>query len=237
MNKFTTDFSAVMDENAVPLRSGGNHYLVSKGRVAIIGPSLDRACGLATFTSDILTQASENESDYAFDHICVLRDGETSSVNNRIVEQDRSSYQMTARRINERQYDAVWIQHEFGIFGGEDGAYVVDLAERLAAPLIVTFHTILSEPSDSQRAIIERLVAIASRMMVMSLHGRDLLVKYYGADARLISLIEHGAPNRPLSLRDPRAAESLTLSTFGLLGPSKGLETAIVALSKVKQNL
>jgi glycosyltransferase involved in cell wall biosynthesis len=235
MNKFTTDFTAVMDENAVPLRGGGNHYLVSKGRVAIIGPSLDRACGLATFTSDILTQAGENQSDYAFDHICVLRDGETSSVNNRIVEQDRASYQLAARRINERQYDAVWIQHEFGIFGGEDGAYVVDLAERLAAPLIVTFHTILSEPSDSQRAIIERLVAIASRMMVMSLHGRDLLVKYYGADARLISLIEHGAPDRPLSLRDTQTAEPLILSTFGLLGPGKGLETAIMALSKVKQ--
>lgn len=234
MNKFTTDFSAAMSDKVIPLRAGDEHYVVAKGRVAVVGPCPDRPCGLATFTVDILTEAVEHDSDYALDHICVLRDGETSAFDNKIIEQDRHSYQSAARKINEGQYGAVWIQHEFGIFGGNDGEYIIDLAERLAAPLIVTFHTILREPSASQRQIMERLIAIASRIMVMSVHGHDLLVSHYGADSRLISMIEHGAPDRPLLLKDPADTSPLTLSTFGLLGRGKGLETALLALSKVK---
>lgn len=235
MNTFTTDFTTATDDNIVPLRGGDDHYLIAKGRVAVVGPCPNRPCGLATFTSDILTQAAEHDSVYALDHVCVLREGEPSAFANNITEQDRYSYRSAARLINEGQYDAVWIQHEFGIFGGEDGVYVIDLAERIAAPVIVTFHTILREPSPSQRMIMERLIAIASRIMVMSHHGLDLLVSHYGADAKLIDMIEHGAPDRPLLLRDRRDPQPLTLSTFGLLGPGKGLETALLALAKVKQ--
>ena len=234
MIKITTDFTTAIDEKVVALRAGDPQYLIVRGRVAVVGPCPARPCGLATFTSDILTTALEHDSDYAFDHICVLRDGETSISGCSIKEQDRQSYQLAARRINEQKYDAVWIQHEFGIFGGNDGEYVIDLAERLAAPLIVTFHTVLREPSASQRSIMERLIAIASRIMVMSTYGHDLLISHYGADSRLISIIEHGAPDRPLLLKDHDDETPLTLSTFGLLGRGKGLETALLALSKVK---
>jgi glycosyltransferase involved in cell wall biosynthesis len=111
---------------------------------------------------------------------------------------------------------------------------VLTLIERIAAPLIVTMHTVLSEPSARQALIARRLVERASHIMVMCRAGRDLLVERYGAERDRISVIEHGAPDRPLRLtRHAETGEPLRLMTFGLLGPGKGLETAIEALPAI----
>jgi glycosyltransferase involved in cell wall biosynthesis len=235
MTVISTDLSAALIKTAVPLFQDNNPVAVLKGRVAVVGPGRNRACGLATFTNDILTHAIGFDSMFAFDHISVLRENEFPGGQINVQEGDVETYHAAARAINEAHYDAIWIQHEFGIFGGAQGAYIVELAERVAAPLIVTFHTILQHPSAEQRKIMQRLIAIASRIMVMSAHGRDLLVDNYGADPKQISVIEHGAPDRPLSSARISDDAALTLSTFGLLGPGKGLETALLALAKVKE--
>lgn len=232
MTALSTDFTDDLELPTFMFDETPDECQPTSGKIALIGPCPTRACGLATFTSDIVSHAGSCGSIFNVDHICVLREGESSQNRIAFVEADQASYHSAARAINEAQYDAVWIQHEFGIFGGDDGQYIIGLAERLAAPVIVTFHTILPHPSASQFAIIERLIGIASRIMVMSVHGRDLLVSRYKADPHRISVIEHGAPDRPLSGKDPSAP--LTLATFGLLGPGKGLETALDALAKVR---
>ncbi|MFM5930183.1 MAG: glycosyltransferase [Novosphingobium sp.] len=147
-------------------------------------------------------------------------------------------YRQTARRINESGVDAVWLQHEFGIFGGPDGEMVCDFVDRIAAPLIVTFHTVLAEPSARQERIMCHLLTRASRIMVMSLHGRDLLISRYKARPEVIEVIPHGAPDRPFGREDVfKAGLGLTgrnvLMTFGLLGPGKGLEQMIEALPQI----
>jgi glycosyltransferase involved in cell wall biosynthesis len=210
-------------------------------RVALIGNFAPRKCGIATFTTDIVEQFAAFQRETVLD-VYALQDAQDVSAHGdhgtgdsrtyaEILRDSPASYAEAARRMNEDGVDAVWLQHEFGIFGGECGEHVLGLVERIAAPLIATLHTVLSAPSARQEAITRRLVARASHLMVMCRAGRELLVDRYGAHRDRISVIEHGAPDRPLQLS--RGGEGRRLMTFGLLGPGKGLETAIQALPDI----
>lgn len=210
-------------------------------KVAVIGTYTPRKCGIATFTADLTEQLGiwqpEVQTEvYALDH---PNSGLTYDRVRSVIDcESADCYRQTARRINEGGYGAVWLQHEFGIFGGPDGELVCDFVDRLAAPLIVTFHTALAEPSPNQERIVRHLLARSSRIMVMSRHGRDLLVSRYNAKAELIDVIPHGAPDRPFG-REDRFKRELGLEgrnvimTFGLLGPGKGLEQMIGALPDI----
>lgn len=209
--------------------------------LALIGTYVPRKCGIATFTADVVEQLGVYHPEigttvHALDRAA---EGTPYGPGVEMIEQDAAeSYVETARRINEAAPDAVWLQHEFGIFGGRDGALVCDLVDRIAAPLIVTFHTVLGEPTANQRRIVEHLVSRASRIMVMSARGRDLLVSHYRALADRVEVIPHGAPDRPFGReeafkRERGLAGRKVLMTFGLLGPGKGLEHAIAALPAI----
>lgn len=206
-------------------------------RVALVGNFAPRKCGIATFTTDIFEQFASFQPETQLD-VYALHDPNDPVVHDRAyAEIDRDStaaYARAARQMNEDGVDAVWLQHEFGIFGGDCGEDVLTLVERIAAPLIVTMHTVLSAPSPKQEAITRRLVARASHIMVMCRAGRDLLIGRYGASADRTSVIEHGAPDRTLRLtRHTQTGASRRLMTFGLLGPGKGLEAAIQALPAI----
>ena len=207
-------------------------------RLAMIGGFAPRKCGIATFTTDLHEQLAVHQPRIASDVWAIEDRGgppADARVCGRIVSDSVDDYRNAAQAINRGGYDAVWLQHEYGIFGGECGEMVFELAERIAAPLIVTLHTVLTDPSDKQRTVIERLVKLASRIMVMSQHSRGLLIDNYGTDPARITVIAHGAPDRPFGRQDEfKARLGLTgravLMTFGLLGPGKGIETMIAAL-------
>jgi glycosyltransferase involved in cell wall biosynthesis len=206
-------------------------------RVALVGNFAPRKCGIATFTTDIVDQLGRFQPETRLD-VYALQDAKDPVTHDRAyAEIDRDGprgYACAARQMNEDGVDAVWLQHEFGIFGGDCGEDVLLLVERIAAPLIVTMHTVLSEPSARQEAITRRLVERASHIMVMCHTGRNLLVERYDADPERISVIEHGAPDRPLRLvGQAQPAAPRRLMTFGLLGPGKGLEAAIEALPAI----
>ncbi len=210
-------------------------------KLALVGTYAPRKCGLATFTTDVHQQLIKHNDDLAVDVFAldepaspVAYDGIAAT----IAQDDAASYLAAARRINESGAGAVWIQHEFGIFGGPDGEMICDFVDRIAAPLIFTFHTVLSEPSERQRAIIKHLLKRASRVMVMSEHGRDILVSCYDASPQQIRVIPHGAPDRPFGREeDFKARFGLAgrdvMMTFGLLGPGKGLEHVIEAMPAI----
>ena len=211
-------------------------------RLAMIGTYLPRKCGIATFTSDVAEKLAAYESDVAATVYALDDPARPAAYAPGIVPVDqgsRESYLGAARAINESGAGAVWLQHEFGIFGGADGELVLELVDALAAPLVVTFHTVLSEPSGNQRRIVEHLLTRASRVMVMSAHGRELLIERYDAPPELIEVIPHGAPDRPFG-REAEFKAKLgiaparnVLMTFGLLGPGKGLEQVIAALPAI----
>ncbi len=210
-------------------------------RLALIGCFRPRRCGIATFTADSFDHLRSAAPDLAID-VYAMRgrpaDADDPDVRLAIDERDPASYRAAAEAINESGADAVWLQHEFGIFGGPAGNMVLELVDRIAAPLIVTLHTVLEKPSADQQAVMARLVARASKLVVMSEFGRGALIDIYGADAAQIEVIEHGTPERPFAARSPlREALDIgdrpILSTFGLIGPGKGLETAIRALPAI----
>ncbi len=206
-------------------------------RVALVGNYTPQRCGIATFTSDVVESFREFEPAFCFD-VHAINDRANpvihEGVRSEIEREDIEAYRYAARLMNEDRVAAVWVQHEFGIFGGDSGEHILELVDRVAAPVAVTMHTVLSDPTPKQAQITLHLVRKASALMVMSQLGCDLLVGRYGADPRRIHVIEHGAPDRQLRLsRFTSAGTPARLMTFGLLGPGKGLESAIAALPAI----
>ena len=207
-------------------------------RVALVGTYPPRQCGIATFTADLFEQVHRFHPEISFD-VIALEDRPGSHEYPEDVQvldaESPAAYRRAAEAINASGANAVWLQHEYGIFGGPDGEMVCDFVDRLAAPLVLTLHTVLSEPSERQRTILEHLLSRASRVMVMSQYSRDLLIERFDAPRELVVVIEHGAPDRAFgNSADYKTAQSLdghiVLTTFGLLGPGKGLEHVIDAL-------
>lgn len=210
-------------------------------RVALVGTYTPRKCGIATFGTDIVEKLREFHPTIQVD-VYALDDRASpiayEGVAGTIQFDDPEAYLAAARRINESGVDAVWLQHEYGIFGGADGELVCDFVDRLAAPLILTPHTVLTDPSENQRRILDHLVTRASRIMTMSRHSCQLLAETYHAPRELLQIIPHGAPDRPFG-RAEQFKQSMGLAgknvlmTFGLLGPGKGLERVIEAMPAI----
>ncbi len=215
----------------------------ARRRVALIGTYVPRKCGIATFTGDIVEQSANFHPDIHFDVYAMAdpaKPVDHGDIAGEIVHDDRGDYARAARQINESGVDAVWIQHEYGIYGGDCGEMILDLVDRVAAPLIVTLHTVLAQPSDKQRRIVERLIDRASQVMVMARHSRDLLMTLYNVGDARITVIEHGAPDRPFGRQDEfKQAMGLSgrtvMTSFGLIGPGKGLEHVIQALPAITE--
>lgn len=215
-----------------------NAPLTTPHRIALIGTFPPRKCGIATFTSDLDEQLTRYHPSIQIE-VYPLVTREDRSDNPRAIDStEREAFISAARAINESGVDAVWLQHEYGIFGGADGDLVCELVDRLAPPLILTCHTVLAEPSPRQLSLLRHLVSRASQIMVMSQNSLKLLNDIYGAPEHILHLIEHGAPDRPFGRqaefkRALGLSERKVLMTFGLLGPGKGLETAIEALPAI----
>ncbi|MBJ7502006.1 MAG: glycosyltransferase family 4 protein [Sphingopyxis sp.] len=211
------------------------------GRIALIGCFRPRQCGIATFTADIFDHLGAHSPHMEIDVYAMRSQPDQpvgAEVRQAIDEKSIDSYRDAAAAINASGADAVWLQHEFGIFGGSAGDMILELVDRVAAPLIVTLHTVLAEPSPAQRHVMDRLVSRAGKLVVMSDYGRMTLTDVYGAAPDQIALIEHGTPDRPYKevsalRRTLGLADRPILSTFGLIGPGKGLEAAIRALPAI----
>lgn len=222
---------------------GSNDRMTVKTtRVALIGGFTPRRCGIATFTADIQCSFDAASTGVVVDVYAMapaadraLFDGTVRGV---IVDDDLTSFVDAAAQINESKPDVVWLQHEFGLFGGPAGDYVLDLVNRIAAPLIVTMHTVIADPDADQRRVMAHLIGRASKLMVMSQQGRVLLQRVYGADAKHIAVIPHGVPDRPFGRTAHFKAKfgfenKRVLMTFGLLSQGKGIEVAIAALPAI----
>jgi len=234
-------FSELHNDDAFPQTTFGLGRPASAKRIALIGCFRPRQCGIATFTADTYDHLRAARPDMAVD-IYAMQSRAGDAVDPDVVlaidEQDAAEYRAAADAINASGAQAVWLQHEFGIYGGKAGEMVFDLIDRVAAPVIVTLHTVLETPNAEQHRVIVRLAERAAKLVVMSDHGRETLISVYGANPDRIAHIEHGTPDRPFvdysPLRDTLdIGDRPILSTFGLLGPGKGLEIAIRALPAI----
>ena len=147
-------------------------------------------------------------------------------------------YARAADFLNGGRFDAVCLQHEFGIFGGEAGAHILALLSRLTMPVVTTLHTVLAEPTAAQRAVLERIVEASSKIVVMAEKGRELLRSVYQVPDDKIEVIAHGIPD--FAFVGPDAAKAKlgfsgrsVILTFGLLSPNKGIEVMIDAMPSI----
>ena len=148
-----------------------------------------------------------------------------------------TDYLRTAQELD-RCVDVVSIQHEYGIWGGEDGESVIDFVRALGRPAVTTLHTVLRDPTDRQREILSELVDRSAATVVMSRSAAELLASSYGVDRRRVEIIPHGVPDLPLvDAETIKPGLGMTghrvILSFGLLGPGKGYELAIDALPAV----
>ncbi|MBW6527134.1 glycosyltransferase [Sphingomonas sp. RHCKR7] len=222
-----------MHQSAVP--QDVNH-------IALIGNFLPRQCGIATFTTDTYQALRARFPDVQVDVYAMDdhpgRYDYPEAVTAAIPQHDLSAYVATARRIEASGAQVLWLQHEYGIFGGEAGAHIFSLLDRLSIPLIVTLHTVLEKPSASERTVLEGLLRRASKVIVMAERGREILERVYGASPKSIATIPHGVPDRPFAEPDAFKARfgwdgKRVILTFGLLAPGKGIETIVEAMPAV----
>ena len=210
--------------------------------IVLVGNYLPRKCGLATYTTDTYLAMRERFPDLKVD-VYAMDDHPghydyPSDVTAAIPEQDRTAYLAAARAIEASGAQALWLQHEYGIFGGPAGEHVLALLDRISLPVVVTLHTILEKPNADQRRVLEAILRRATRVIVMAERGREILTRVYGADPRAIVTIPHGVPDRQFVDPDTMkpafgwTAHDVVL-TFGLLAPNKGIETMISAMPAI----
>src|SRR5512143_548848 len=165
-------------------------------RIAFIGNYLPRQCGIATFTTDLCEAIAAEHNDKA----CIavpVNDVEggyeyPARVRFELTEKDIDSYRRAADFLNNNSIDLVCLQHEFGIFGGRAGSYILKLLRKLHVPVVTTLHTILRDPDPDQRRVLQEVMALSDRVVVMSQRGADYLQTIYNVSPDKIDLIPHG---------------------------------------------
>lgn len=215
-------------------------------KIAFIGTYPPRKCGIGIFTNHLVKAIISNtDSKEITKNAMVIAINEEDSnitypeeVKYVIQQNHQSDYIEAAKFINYSDADVCIIEHEFGIFGGDDGVFILPLLHSLEIPLIVTFHTVLKSPTYTQRSVVEEIGKKAARIVVMSKKAISFLTSIYHIPQEKIILIEHGVPEfEELSRKAAKQKHRLTgrkvLFTFGLLSRNKGIETVINALPKV----
>jgi glycosyltransferase involved in cell wall biosynthesis len=209
-------------------------------RTAFVSTYPPRHCGIATFTRDLASVAGAHE-------VVALQPADQvepypPEVHHRIRRDVDADYARAARALRDCDVDVVSIQHEYGIWGGEDGAKVLDFVRALDKPVVATLHTVLRHPTPSQRRILSQLVRGVATTVVMSGSAASLLTTVYDVGSSQLEIVPHGVPD--LDFVDSSTAKPAlglagrrVLLSFGLLGPSKGYELAIEALPAIVRDV
>ncbi|WP_245693090.1 glycosyltransferase family 4 protein [Sporomusa acidovorans] len=219
----------------------GRCYMIANTvkKIAFLSTYPPRECGLATFTEDLVNELDKISS-LQVSIIAVAKDEKyvDSRVKYTLDQEDRSSYAKAAQWANQH-VELLVIEHEYGIFGGDCGDYILDLAQELKIPFIVTTHTVLLAPSSKQKNVLQELGRLSSKVVTMAKSSMPILTETYGIRTEKLVFIPHGVPNIKVNSREqlklsyPDLQNKQVISSFGLISPAKGLEYGIRALAKV----
>ena len=209
-------------------------------RIALLGNHLPRQCGIATFTTDLSTAIAAEFPALACFVVAMndagFRHDYPPMVRFEIEESDAASYRRAVDFLNVSMVDAVSLQHEYGIFGGKAGSLLLPLLNELRMPVVTTLHTILADPDQAQRRVMNEVTRLSERLVVMSEHGAALLQQVHGVAPDKIDLIPHGIPEVMFEPgdKDRLGVEGKSvILTFGLLSPDKGIEHVVDAMPAI----
>ena len=210
-----------------------------------------RECGIATFTQDLLFNLINENSDIKA-NVCAIDGNKDSSaygclspliypksrVAYVIKDTDQISFVEAAHKINESRTDVINIQHEYGLYGGSWGRYILDFMEAVEKPIVTTLHTVLPAPPEEAKVVTREIYRLSENIVVPGHAGIDLMKKAFGLGPAKVEVIPHGVPDVPFISTD-RPKKKLGISrrfvigSFGLLHPAKGIEHVLDALPQV----
>lgn len=210
--------------------------------IVLVGNYLPRCCGIATFTTDLLTSMA-GEATKTKCWVVALNDRPEGyrypdQVRFEISKNKIKEYSLAADFLNMNQIDVVCLQHEYGIFGGDNGSHILEMLSNLRMPLVTTLHTVLKDPEPSQKEIIVKLGKLSDRLVVMCRRAEKFLYEIYGVPKNKIEVIPHGTPDfafvDPASYKDRLGVDGRkVILTFGLLSPGKGIEYMLDAMPEI----
>jgi len=217
-------------------------------KIAYISTHPPRKCGIATFNENLVqavwSNVNQNNSLNSY-YIVAMQEGDDAEeydypeeVKVIIRQEEQEDYIKAAQYINDSDADVCLLEHEFGIYGGQSGIYILPLLHRLNKPLVCVMHTVLQVPSYIQKIIVKEIAKNCSKIVVMSKRAVEFLVSIYDVPRESIELIEHGVPDFQLPVTNPFAniasfKNKKILLTFGLISKNKGLETVVRALPAI----
>ncbi len=211
-------------------------------KITYIATYPPRECGIGTFTNNLFKSMLDSKTSQHEGFVVALNDNDLTykypeEVKLTIRQDHQEDYLKAVKYINLSGADVCILQHEFGIFGGGSGVYILPLLHRLEVPLIVTLHTILRSPSYNEKAILKEICKMAQKIVVMSHKAIEFLTTIYDVPVEKIALFEHGVPDIHFSPEKSKKEFKLenkkVLLTFGFVGRNKGIETVIKALPGV----
>ena len=214
-------------------------------KIVYIGTYPPRECGIGTFTMNLYKSMISNNdaTDTKVEGFIVAMNDQEQTYNypeevKLVIRQEHQrDYLEAVKFINLSGADICVLEHEFGIYGGQNGIYILPLLHRLEIPLIVTLHTIVKSPSYTEKAVLQELCKMAHKVVVMSHKAIEFLTGIYNVDKDKIVYIEHGVPdiqfNHEQSKKEFKLENRKLFLTFGILSRNKGIETVIKALPKV----
>lgn len=209
----------------------------TKSKILFISTFPPTECGIATFTTDLIHAMSKGVSSSLELIQCdITKTPKSSNSEYKINPKHKDDYRSTAEDINkDPKIKLVHIQHEFGLFGGDYGNYLITFLETIKKPVAITFHSVIPNPNIKLKSFVQLLVSYVSSIFVMTQKSNEILEKEYQIESNLITYIPHGTHIinyvEPKEIKKKLNLENrITLSTFGLLGPGKSIETALKAL-------
>ncbi|MFX1340000.1 MAG: glycosyltransferase [Promethearchaeota archaeon] len=216
---------------------------MNKFWISFVSSYPPRECGIATFTKD-LTDAIDAKFRPSLTSkiVAINKDQENYDYSKKVIlkirEDDPYSYSVSAKKINSiKKIKLVNIQHEFGIYGGEWGEYLINFLENIDKPVVTTLHTILPNPEKKVRSILKKISKFSSHLIIMNRIGLDILKNDYNIKNNIV-VIPHGTPTVPLNgnkilKRKLGFEDKILLSSFGMLNPGKGYEFIIESLTDI----
>lgn len=206
--------------------------------IAFLGTYTPRECGIATFTKDLI-DSIDLLGEFAPARVISVNEIETiydydSRVKQQIRQDFEEDYIQAAKYINSSRINAANLQHEFGIYGGEWGKYILSFLQNVHKPVITTLHTVQPDFEPKARNVLKEITAHSKAIVVMARAATNIL-KEYDVPNKKINIVQHGCPNIPFltsdSVKPSLGLKGRTiLSTFGLINRGKGIEYAIQAL-------
>lgn len=244
------------NSNSITTRDGFKTVPETAGKLRVNGASLSilyfgtyppRECGIATFTRDLTNAIDKKFNPYLETKILAINDNSSSIYNYsrkvkfQINETNVEDYINAAKAIDkDDSIKLVNIEHEFGIFGGIFGDYLIAFLETIKKPVVVTFHSVIPKPNERLKGVVKAIVDRCSAVIVMAEIAVKIFKKDYDLDISKFKVIPHGVPTMPLcqtkKLKEELGfADKIILSTFGLINRGKGIEYVIKALPKIKR--